>query len=165
MSGGTRRIATMVEVYLNMDKCKVCRQPFKVVNKSHVRAKHDLSWEEYEAIGDVQLVDDAGEPIESIWDSTDISAIEFKVKNKVLGQKIVQIRDQYCVDLRQGKNCYGCVQEISEIAVYVILQGEKEIRLEEPQIMKKPYHRNCAIAIASKSAKIGLVMNPKEYPK
>lgn len=160
-----RRIVTTVEVYPSMDRCKVCKQPFKVVNKSHVRAKHDLSWEEYEAIGDVELVGQDGKPIRSIWDSLDTSAIEFKIKNRVLKQKIVQIKDRYCVDLRQGKNCYGCVEKIHEIAVYIILTSEKEILLEEPQVMKKPYHRDCALAVASKHNKIGLVMNPKEYPK
>lgn len=133
-----------------------------MVNKSHVRSKHDLTWDEYESYGEVKLVDDSGEPIESIWDSIDTSHIEFRIKNRTLGNRIVEISNRRCVDLRQGRNCYGCVQKIESIAVYVILHTENELKLETPEYMKKPYHKKCAMAVASKTSKIGIVMNPVE---
>jgi len=147
-----------------MQRCKVCNQEFKEVNKSHVRAKHDLTWDEYQRYGVIQL-EENGKPVENIWSSVNIEAIEFKVRYREMRHNLVEIRDRECVDLRQGKNCFGCLNPISELAVYVILSSSNETRFKEPEFMKKPHHLDCAVARAHRGSLIGMVMNPIDMTK
>lgn len=149
----------MEEVYLKVEKCKICNGEYKEVNKSHVRAKHNMTWEEYQAYNKITPVQDQ-EKIQTIWDSVNIDSIEFKVRHRALSSSIPHIRNNECVDLRNGKICHGCKRKIHGISVFIILYTYIEMRTNKPEHMKKPYHKDCAIAVADSTHRIGVVLNP-----
>ena len=141
-----------------MEPCKVCKKTLKTINMSHVKT-HDMTMEEYEAYGDVNPIE-AGDNVDSVWNSIDTESTEYKVKVNHHKSNIIHLSRRDVVDLRDGRKCAFCGEILIYLTVYIILDTSEEVHLKKPMTMKKPYHKDCAIAKSSIKHRIAAVMNP-----
>lgn len=138
--------------------CKVCKKPYTKVNKSHVGTHDGMTWEEYEALGEVEPKPQDTKPVASRWDEI-MSTVEWKMKERKLATRPSVVSDKYCIDFREGKICEFCKSPLTE-SVWMILSDPQEKAYGRPLIRKKPYHKQCAIHEADMEDRLAYVMNP-----
>lgn len=140
-------------------KCKVCEKKLMKITMSHIKTHDGMTQEEYDNYNDIEPVEPE-EEVETIWDSTDISGTEYKMKVAKLGKNVILMRNKTNVTAMTGKKCPGCHDKIYEPTAYVILRGKTEIlakQLTSPQNIK---HKSCAIAEANLRDALGSVFFP-----
>lgn len=127
------------------EQCKVCEKEYGVVNMAHIKT-HQMTREDYDNYDTTVEPVEPETTVEPIWNSLDISSIQFKTKRIRLLNHEVLLNNKMNVMVHDRRDCPTCLKKIYEPVAYVLLRSRLEIQARRLEKQQYVMHKLCAIA-------------------